>query len=302
MTRCLKCKQPINSGSIYGLHNACFLNWFDLPTMHEFKDLDPKKGTTSSGHPEIKRKIDTFFHGKYLKYSGRLNDVEYILKMQEDDYPDLPAMEYTCNRIATILGLQVPPYYLIEFQGLITFVTRNFMQDHVGTLNHIYKFLPEGEDYHCCSEIIKIILEQTGRLSEVVSFVEMCLFDAFIGNNDRHGRNLGIIETVKFKSLAPMYDNPSFYGTETEKLIEAHLNPSGSIWTKKSKEPKVNDYIEEFVRGGLEKICQQFKKKVVTKFPLILAEVQISEVSEKRKRAFIKFLEKKLGEFENAKI
>ncbi len=293
--------QTIVDEKVYGLHPYCFMTWFGVQNILEFDNLDPKKNTSKTQSQEIEKKIDTFLHGRYLKYSARLGTVEYILKIQEDEFPELPATEYLSNQIAETLGMDIPPYHLIDFNGRITFVTRNFMQDHVGTLQHIYKFLPTGPQHHNCEEIAKLILDQTGKLADVARFIEISLFDALIGNNDRHGRNLGIIETTKAKRLSPMYDCPSIFGTEAEFLLEAHYNPSGCIYTSTSKEPKVIDYIVEFKRLGHEKVVSTFSTRAISRFPQIIELVKKSAISTKRKKAFMKLLEERIGEFENGK-
>ena len=323
--RCLKCQRVIKRASFYGLHANCFKDWFKLPHLLEFSGLDPKRSTGfSDSQLDIKKTKDSFYHGQYRKYSAKLASVQYILKVQEAQYPDLPATEYVCNKIASLLNLNVPEYYLIRYQennkqgvtykkgqelfineksnkskryksGLIVFVTRNFTQDYTGTLNHIYKFLPQGDKNYNCKNIIKVISEQTGKLSDVESFVEICLFDAFIGNPDRHGRNLGIIDTGRNRSLAPMYDNPSFLGTEKDdQFLLVHFNPSGAIRTFASKEPKFLDYIQEFKSLKLEKTCLKFIRKTIKQFPLIAEEVKKSVISERRKQAFINLLEDRL--------
>ena len=219
-------------------------------------------------------------------------------------------MEYICNKTASLLNLDIPKYYLIRYQGenkkdsdprgdkepgLITFVTRNFMQDYKGgTLHHIYKFLPKGEANHNCEKIINVLFQQTGRLVDIAKFIKICLFDSLIGNNDRHGRNLGIIDTGKHKKLAPMYDNPSFFGIEKDEIISANFNISGSIWTSFSKEPTLLDYIQEFKVLGFEKICLQFLDKAKSQSQKIIKEVEFSKISKKKKKAFIKFLNKQL--------
>ncbi len=316
--RCFKCQTAIKGESVYGLHANCFLEWFELTDLSEFSDLDLKKSTHySSGHSSIEKITDSFYHGRYHKYSAKLGSRQYILKVQESQYPDLPATEYVCNKIASLLGLNVPKYYLIRYQGAIeidqvqsinekesqrkyeqepiTFVTKDFMQDYVGNLNHIYKYLPKGEKNHNCENIVNVIKEQTGKLADVERFVEICLFDAFVGNHDRHGRNLGIIDTGKNRKLAPMYDNPSFLGIQKDdEFLLAHFNPSGAIWTSDSKEPKLLNYIREFKKLNLEKPCQKFIKKIMDKFPLLIEEIQNSEISERRKKAFIKLLNERL--------
>ncbi len=302
MDICLKCaKVLIKSEAIYGLHRECFAEWFGQKNALEFVDLDPKKSSSASvSNPKIKKQNNTFFHGNFLKYSARLDQTQYILKVQEPRFPELPQVEYLCNQIAEILIIEIPTFHLINFNGRITFVTRNFMQDYTGTLHHIYKFLPTGNENHSCEEIINVILNQTQRITDIAKFIEICLFDTLIGNNDRHGRNLGIIETSSFKKLAPMYDNPSCLGIEDDFFLLSDTNPSGSIWTKTSKEPKPKDYIIEFQRLGYETIVSQFCKKVISQSENIIRKINLTTISETRKNALTKLLQKRIGEFKNA--
>ena len=44
--------------------------------------------------------------------------------------------------------------------------------------------------------------------------------------------------------------------------------------------------------------CLQFIQKIITKFPEIIKEVQCAEISEKRKQAFICFLNDRLKDLE----
>ena len=297
--KCIKCRKSLARTHYYGLHKSCFLEWFVLSKAQKFQNLDPKKSGASSDDLQVKKKKNTFYHGRYLKYSARLNDVDYILKVQEEKYPDLPCMEYLCNCIASLLSLEVPKYYLIIFNKKWTFITYNFMQDYQeSTLHHIYKFLPDGEENHNCSNLIKVLKSETNQLSDVIKFIRICLFDALIGNNDRHGRNLGIIETQNRKRLAPMYDNPSYFGIEDNSMLNADINPSCSIWTSSSRQPKLLDYMTEFKKLGFEKVCMEFKEKFLNQFQNIEQEINTAYISTKRKKAFLKFLLKKVEDCE----
>lgn len=304
MKTCLKCTNSLETKeAIYGLHRQCFAEWFEQTESKEFRDLDPKKSAaTSHKHSsEMKKQENTFFHGNYLKYSARLDQTEYILKVKEPRYPELPLVEYLCNQIADMLKIEIPSYYLINFNGQITFVTRNFMQDYTGTLHHIYKFLPKGDESYNCEQIIKVVSEQTGRLVDVAKFIEICLFDTLIGNNDRHGRNIGIIETASIKKLAPMYDNPSCLGIEDDFFLVSDINPSGSIWTKESKHPKPLDYFREFQSMGYEDIIISFIIKVSEQLHNIINTIQNSLLTHNRKTALIKLIQKRAVEFNNAR-
>ena len=139
-----------------------------------------------------------------------------------------------------------------------------------------------------------MIRKQTKRLNDIEKFIKICLFDAFIGNNDRHGRNLGIIDTGRSKKLAPMYDNPSYFGVEDERLLQSNFNISCAIRTSTSQKPKLLDYVKEFKKLKYEKLCLAFIKKIIQKYPLILDEIENSEISQNRKKAFISCLSARL--------
>lgn len=298
MNICLRCNKRLTFPVIYGLHPACFTEWFKCTAATQFMELDPKKSASSSANPEIKIQKNTFFHGRYQKYSASLDKIQYILKVEEKQYPELPLVEYLCNQIAKQLKIEVPPHYLINFNDRITFVTRNFMQDYSGTLLHIYRYLQPGDENYNCKEIVKIILNRTGRLADVSKFIEICLFDALIGNNDRHGRNIGLIQTSSLIKIAPMYDNPSCIGTEEEFFLKSDINPSGCIWTKNSKHPRAKDYIDEFCKLGYKSIVAQFSKKVITNSSKIMDLVQNAVLSPLRKTALTTLILKRLKEFD----
>ena len=316
--KCLKCHKAIEDRNTYGLHTACFQKWFAVQDSSEFYDLDFKKASSYSSSPTVTftKNKDSFYHGRYHKYSAKLGNQQYILKVEETRFPDLPAMEYLCNQIASHLGLKVPSYYLIllnaseskiltnqkneqKSKNLMIFVTKNFMQNSIGSLNHIYKFLPKGGKNYNCQNIVNVIQQQTNTPNDIKKFVEICLFDAFIGNGDRHGRNLGIIDTGKNKKLAPMYDNPSNFGVTPQDMLGWHFNISGCIWTASSEKPKIKDYVHEFKRLHLKNLCLQFINRIIKQFPFLIEEVKKSEISEDRKTAFICFLNNRLHDLKS---
>ena len=127
----------------------------------------------------------------------------------------MPATEYVCNNIASLLNLDTPEYYLIRYHDKnhleishnknpdlkqniqtkspaqkeninrkgMTFVSRNFMQDYKGgTLHHIYKYLPKGEKNYNCKNIIQVLFQETNP-ADVAKFIKITLFDSLIGNH-----------------------------------------------------------------------------------------------------------------------
>lgn len=261
--KCLKCRKDLDTDVVYGLHSQCFRKWFNLPKVDEFKDIERKSAASKdpkNDEPFAMSDINSsFFQGKFKKYSAILNGESYILKVKETEFPELPDVEYVCNQIAEELKIPVADHYLIDWQGVRTFVTKNFVRSSCGllNLNHIYHYLKETDTFDC-ETLLRVIEDQTKRFIDIDIFVKVCLFDALIGNHDRHGRNLGLLESPKGLQLSPIYDNPSALGLESGAFLQAQFSPKGKIFTKASKEPTLRDYISEFDRLGYSESVQEF--------------------------------------------
>ncbi|MBL7072652.1 MAG: HipA domain-containing protein [Candidatus Omnitrophica bacterium] len=299
---CYRCGERIEDKdeTRHGLHKQCFMEWFALDSDVDFGHV-ALKSTTSSG-PEEKissRGIaSSFFQGKFKKYSAMLNNERYILKVKDDRFPELPPTEFLCNRIAVSLGLDVPSFYFIKFKNNVeTFVSRNFMQDHIpADLVHIYHFVKEGEEFDY-ETVIKILKNNTGRAADIKRFVELCIFDALIGNHDRHGRNLAIVRKAKECFLSPFYDNPAYLGMEEDGLLEAMHEPKGKIVVKDTLEPSIADYYREAKRLGYSDIADSFIEKL--DLEKIKTLVDTAFISQKRKKAFFSLVERRYGELKN---
>jgi hypothetical protein len=281
---CFKCREEIGkeTGKVVGLHEDCFLQWFGLEKPEKFQDLAAQ--TAGNSNQPFEQINTSFFQGKFKKYSAMLGGKYYILKVQEQRYLELPATEYLCNQLARHLGLLVPDFSLIQFEEMYqTFVCQNFMSlQNSSNLVHIYHFIPENGLYDC-ETLLRIIEDKTQRMTEALRFVELCLFDALIGNHDRHGRNLALIETSKGFQLSPFYDNPSYLGIEDEWLLSAQHEPRGKIQTLASSEPKMKEYVIEWKRLGFLDTCLKFAKKI--SLEEIQKLIQQSFISAKRKKA-----------------
>lgn len=304
---CFKCLEEILSveQQHYGLHaSPCFQVWFQEaldPFTNEFpvfQSLVRKSQADSSASPIL----SSNFQGRYKKYSAVLGTKHYILKVEEEKYPELPATEYLCNQIADFLKIPVPLYRLIRFEdaenNFVSFVTSNFMSDLPGTnLKHIYHYLNKPFENFNCQIILEVIKSNSIRKKDVKIFIEMCLFDALIGNHDRHGRNLGFIETSKGKFLSPIYDNPSYVGIEEELFLKSDLEPKGKISTQHTNDPTMKDYVIEFKRLGFQNIISNFKKNV--KLEKIFYLIDNSFISVNRKLALKNLIKKRYKELKD---
>ena len=296
---CYYCHKPLaitHSESRYGLHLTCFQQWLQLQSFESrFYDLyqrhEPQQERTSSYNNT------SFFQGVFEKYSAHLEGKSYILKLSKE-YEELPFVEFLCNKIANILGLSVPAYFLCDLEAKRPcFITYNFMQDYKNSdLKHIYHYIPPEKTFNI-ETLCSVIGKETGRFPEILKFLRMCLFDAFIGNHDRHGRNIALIVSPGKTILAPLYDNPSFFGIA--EFLEAENQPRGRIQTQKEENPTLIDYTEEFERLGYKQETKTFLQKIAAHKDQVLTTVLTSFLSEKRKNAFMRFLTQKFEEIDH---
>src|SRR5476649_532417 len=125
---CLKCRIQIDplSSAHYGLHPDCFTEWFKASKTAEFVSLQRRSSTSDKATYQPPQNT-SFFHGKFKKYSADLEGQSYILKMRQEEAPELPEVEYLCNQIGNALSVPVAEFYYIDFNGDKTFVTKNFI-------------------------------------------------------------------------------------------------------------------------------------------------------------------------------
>jgi hypothetical protein len=164
------------------------------------------------------------------------------------------------------------------------------------TLDHIYHFFKPGMEYDC-ETLSMIIGLRTGRRIEQEKFVYLTLVDSLIGNNDRHGRNLGFISSSKGTVLSPFYDNPSALGVESHSFLSADLQPRGAIFTKHSDKPTMKDYLLEWNRLGYANVIDQFRKAIA--LAPFTQHLECRFLSEKRRNALKKLIEKRAAEIFN---
>lgn len=288
---CCHCSKPLSIGetSFYGMHEHCFKECFG--TCEDFVDLVARSQSAPPLPKSQEPKNISFFHGAYRKYSARLGKTNYILKVQQKEYPELPATELLSNQIFRSLNIPVPDHYLIKYpEDNLCFVTKNFMSDLTATLDHIYHFVT-NEKQHNCEDLVKIIGEKTQRKREQEKFIFLTLADSLIGNHDRHGRNLAFIRSAKGTWLSPFYDNPSALALEDSSMLEADLQPRGSIFTKDTDKPTMKDYVLEWNRLGYTDVVQRFRKSL--SLGTIKDLIEKSHVSEKRKIALLRLILKR---------
>ncbi|HLF67027.1 MAG TPA: HipA domain-containing protein [Gammaproteobacteria bacterium] len=295
---CLKCLKPIQppEGAHYSLHPQCFIQWFNIPRSDEFVGLQRRSHTTCEHTEQFASNNTSFFHGQFKKYSATLHNESYILKMRQEEAPELPEVEYLCNQIGKALHIPVAEFYFIRFNNDNVFVTKNFIKPSSPVdLQHIHHF--RSPNQHNVEALLNIIAQKTECFYSLNIFIKTLLYDALIGNHDRHGRNLGFLSTAKGMSLSPIYDNVSYLSLEKGEMLKADFNPTGRIGTKKTDEPSMRDYIEELKRLNKQIDLGSFYRAI--RLPHILHLIDSSFCSALMKEAFKKLIQKRYQELKD---
>ncbi|AJX78044.1 hypothetical protein Y602_3665 [Burkholderia pseudomallei MSHR733] len=177
----------------------------------------------------------------------------YLFKQSRDIYPDQFWCEIIAYRVGCIMGLDVPPAFAAQNSttGQCGALIEWFYEDQQRFIyagDYFQQLLPgfdrnTGLQHNVVDAvtILKAFSGSTLRGDWKQRLVDMFLFDAVIGNTDRHQDNWGFIfhgdpaEQDTYCVFAPLFDNGTSLGHE---LQESRVN----VWTP--------DRWKRYVDGG----------------------------------------------------
>lgn len=174
----------------------------------------------------------------------------YIVKSSEKWYPIESVTEFMINRIGQTLKVNMNQISLIRAKGQIRFLSKYFLQKNQ-TLNHGAEICGEYLGDHTMAQEIADDKKDARELftydfiKEAICFVfpenfinilndlvAMIIFDALVGNNDRHFYNWGVISSSIKAGLkpefAPVYDSArglfwNIHGSNLSKYLNDDL-------------------------------------------------------------------------------
>jgi hypothetical protein len=150
----------------------------------------------------------------------------YIVKYPSEKWGDIETYtELLINQFGSACGFDMAHSGVARLDGKLVFVTRSFLardehlihgsfliEDHwkaQGELDGIHR--SKEQEFYSVDFVIKTIEEYCGADGQTVikKFIEMLVFDALVGSNDRHPQNWGVIRDSKTQGgyrLAPIFD------------------------------------------------------------------------------------------------
>lgn len=185
---------------------------------------------------------------------------KYVVKTGHKWYPTETITEYLINRIGCKLGLKMADAKIFIINKQLRFASKFFLGTNRQTLEHgaeIYSgylandkdFVEEIENENLSRELFtlsftkKALEYNYGLHHEEIfyDFVKMLVFDAIVGNNDRHFYNWGVITDVRNKErpiFSPIYDSArGLFWNKTDQKLKHYLHDEQPLinYAKKSR-------------------------------------------------------------------
>ena len=217
---------------------------------------------------------------RYYKYGigkkGNINNWPlYIAKLGHKHYPVESITEFLLNRIGEVFGYNMAKSRLGWFGGQIRFLSEYFLNKpseqqlehgaelYAGYLND-KEFVEEIEEQRLSQDLFTIQFTQetlkhffpNNREKLFAEFINMLIYDALIGNNDRHFYNWAIVRNVYNKdefSFAPIYDTARglFWNDHEDKIKRIYKNKN-----------ELESYIEKYSEKSKPKIGWEGKTQI----------------------------------------
>jgi len=215
--RCPLTYQEINSGKY---------SESGLKTLHpKLKDLSDLPFTASELRQEaVSRAAKLSIQGVQPKLSARLNlksegfevvdnGGQFIIKPQNDWYPQLPENEDLTMRLALLAGVEVPQHGLVYAKdGSLNYFIKRFDRVKDAKL-HVEDFAQlsgnsRDTKYNFSMEKLAELVNQycTFPALEKVKLFRLTVFNFLVGNEDMHLKNFSVIQKNGKVMISPAYD------------------------------------------------------------------------------------------------
>jgi len=281
--------------------------------------------------------IYVYEYGRCRKINHR-KWIPYIAKVGHKWYPSESITEHLLTRLGQVWGFNMANSKLYNVAGQIRFCSELFRkpeQELVHGADILARFLQEGN-----ADIIEQI-DRKGWSQEMLSFtfvkdaiidvfpkqsktiicelVKMLLFDAIVGNNDRHFFNWGVLRDLKGRyepRFSPIYDTarglfwnhpeenllPLYRDTKLleRRIVKYHNETKPKIGWEKEKAINHCQMVERLLVNNdctFEMALQLFSKENLIKAEQLLNNEFNGLISDIRKTIILRFLSYRFEEF-----
>lgn len=217
---CLSCARPLEAGEPR-YHERCLLDLFGTRTLPEI-DVDLARLHTLAlamvGHVSVsgvQRKLSVRLDEMRTTLRVAAGDGRHLLKPQAGTFPHLPENEWVTQRLAALIGLDVPVSALVELAGgTWAYVVRRFDRRDDGTKLGMEDFcqlseLPPAGKYdgsaEGCAKLVRLYASEP--LVDLLRLYRQLVFTWWVGNGDLHLKNLALLRDEEGRwRLSPAFD------------------------------------------------------------------------------------------------
>jgi len=223
--RCLHCYDLLKDSEV-DYHSSCVKTFFNqsvapvLPyDFSEMAKLAKQVALQSIAVPGVQPKLSLGWIKNEIEdgHKGRLTimnalDGHYILKPQNESYPQMPENEHLSMRLAELFKIELVPSNLIRLRsGELCYLTKRIDRNFKGDKTHMIDFLQIMELEDKYKGTMERLGKKIGELSEntlldKLRFFELTVFNYLIGNNDMHLKNFSMWLSDIGWVLTPAYD------------------------------------------------------------------------------------------------
>ncbi len=277
------------------------------PRLEQLKDFP---WSAEEQRQEARLRADKIsIQGVQPKLSAKLNIAEetfeiadiggtYIIKPQNDLYPQLAENEDLSMKLAKLAGIEVPLHGLVYSKdGSFSYFIKRFDRFGKGEKRAVEDFAQLSEakrstKYKSSMEQVASVVDRfcTFPALEKKKLFERILFNFLIGNEDMHLKNFSLVSRDEKIELAPAYDflnSTIVLGPDAEEIA---LPLSGK---KKKLSKAVFDAYAKVRMELNEKVLNEIYENFSQIIPELQKMIEISFLSEEMKEKYLQLLEKR---------
>lgn len=228
----------------------------------------------------------------------------YIIKPQNDLFPQLPENEDVTMRMAKIFGLEVPLHGMLYAKdGSLSYFIKRFDRYGKGKKLATEDFAQltgksRETKYRFTMEKLIPVLDQYCSFPAVekADFFKRILFCYVTGNEDMHLKNFSLITKSGKTTLTPAYDFLNSSIAIKNPVEEIALTLNG-----KKNNFKANDFLEYYAKDRLqlnEKTIEKIQEQMQKAIPEWKKLIEISFLSEDMKIKYLNLLEVRTNLFQ----
>ena len=155
------------------------------------------------------------YNGSEKKFGVTIDGIDYLVKFRKKDWYNVEC-EYVCSNLILLLGGNAHRVYLGKYNGELVTLCKDFTQYNEYTTLCSLRSISSSRfdtdrssyDYYF-NDVIHLFetLEYCNVEDCKKAFCEMFMYDALLGNTDRHPGNWGLVFNGKYWSFSPIFDN-----------------------------------------------------------------------------------------------